>query len=193
MIPQSSDIRCLQCKYPLRGLDQARCPECGKAFDPNDPLTVYSPEFRRHSRLLSFVPLMVWVGVTVGAYVSLLFLLGPPDSRYVNLVRLAPAIIIAWAARGETRRWILKSKPNPSPRSERIFTICSWIMAFTLLFLGSGGYRDWSCPHGWARGVGPFGVAYSAVGGPCRNYVPHLRSWHVTGNWYVWFDQGLGE
>lgn len=30
---------CAKCRYPLRGLPEPRCPECGKAFDPSDPHT----------------------------------------------------------------------------------------------------------------------------------------------------------
>jgi hypothetical protein len=29
--------RCLTCAYVLEGLQSARCPECGRAFDPSDP------------------------------------------------------------------------------------------------------------------------------------------------------------
>jgi hypothetical protein len=32
-------IFCLECGYPLDGLPEPRCPECGAAFDPNDPDT----------------------------------------------------------------------------------------------------------------------------------------------------------
>lgn len=28
---------CLDCRYPLVGLRDTRCPECGRLFDPNDP------------------------------------------------------------------------------------------------------------------------------------------------------------
>src|SRR4051794_26855319 len=31
---------CLGCNYPLRGLADPRCPECGRAFDPADPRTM---------------------------------------------------------------------------------------------------------------------------------------------------------
>jgi hypothetical protein len=31
---------CLGCNYPLRGLRDKRCPECGQAFDPDDPWTM---------------------------------------------------------------------------------------------------------------------------------------------------------
>ena len=30
---------CLGCTYPLDGLEEHRCPECGRAFDPADPDT----------------------------------------------------------------------------------------------------------------------------------------------------------
>jgi hypothetical protein len=30
---------CLSCGYDLRGLPENRCPECGRAFDPNKPTT----------------------------------------------------------------------------------------------------------------------------------------------------------
>ena len=34
------DALCLTCNYALRGLDARRCPECGRAFDPDDPMTM---------------------------------------------------------------------------------------------------------------------------------------------------------
>ena len=30
---------CISCKHSLRGISSRRCPECGRAFDPNDPRT----------------------------------------------------------------------------------------------------------------------------------------------------------
>lgn len=32
-------MRCLSCQYELRNLTDRRCPECGRAFDPDDPRT----------------------------------------------------------------------------------------------------------------------------------------------------------
>jgi hypothetical protein len=32
--------RCLKCDYPLQGLTESRCPECGRRFDPADPKTM---------------------------------------------------------------------------------------------------------------------------------------------------------
>jgi hypothetical protein len=31
---------CIDCNYPLHGLDSTRCPECGRPFDPADPNTM---------------------------------------------------------------------------------------------------------------------------------------------------------
>jgi hypothetical protein len=35
--------RCLGCEYPLLGLDDNRCPECGRGFDLSDPATFRRP------------------------------------------------------------------------------------------------------------------------------------------------------
>jgi len=32
-------LRCKHCRYRLAGLAAQRCPECGEAFDPDDPET----------------------------------------------------------------------------------------------------------------------------------------------------------
>ena len=40
------DVHCLGCDYSLRGLPEPVCPECGRAFDPDDPST-----YRRGPRI----------------------------------------------------------------------------------------------------------------------------------------------
>lgn len=37
--PGPPDVRCTGCGYPLHHLVEQRCPECGRAFDPQDPQT----------------------------------------------------------------------------------------------------------------------------------------------------------
>jgi hypothetical protein len=32
-------VRCKGCQYSLANLTEPRCPECGRAFDPNEPST----------------------------------------------------------------------------------------------------------------------------------------------------------
>ncbi len=43
---------CLACDYPLDGLAERRCPECGEPFDPDNPATFrpFSQAFHRHSQ-----------------------------------------------------------------------------------------------------------------------------------------------
>lgn len=36
-------MRCINCSYPLRGIPEPRCPECGTPFDPDDPKS-WAPE-----------------------------------------------------------------------------------------------------------------------------------------------------
>jgi hypothetical protein len=40
----SDEACCLDCRYPLKGLPESRCPECGRAFDPSDPETFRSSD-----------------------------------------------------------------------------------------------------------------------------------------------------
>jgi hypothetical protein len=39
MADDEPERNCLDCGYSLRGLTVARCPECGRAFDPSDGAT----------------------------------------------------------------------------------------------------------------------------------------------------------
>ena len=69
------DAHCLGCNYPLRGLPEHVCPECGRAFNPSDPSTYrqgpWRPYWRRWvgpPRRLHIVGL---VGVTALAIIDL--------------------------------------------------------------------------------------------------------------------------
>jgi hypothetical protein len=44
-------VRCIDCQYPLDKLAEHRCPECGRAFDPDDPRT-YAKQPTMLDRLL---------------------------------------------------------------------------------------------------------------------------------------------
>ena len=46
---------CLDCRYPLAGLDRNRCPECGRAFSPDDPASVGWPGDRPYLLILSLI------------------------------------------------------------------------------------------------------------------------------------------
>ena len=38
-LPSPRNFICINCGYPLKGLQSWTCPECGQAFDPADPRT----------------------------------------------------------------------------------------------------------------------------------------------------------
>lgn len=42
---------CRKCRYPLDGLSENRCPECGRAFDPQNPSTWHSETQLRGGKL----------------------------------------------------------------------------------------------------------------------------------------------
>jgi hypothetical protein len=61
----------------------------------------------------------------------------------------------------------------------------TWLICIYILVIANQ-LQLRTCPHGTTAGIGPVGVAYSPVGGPCRNSVPIIRSWRIGGNWYVY-------
>ena len=70
--------RCLKCGYVLVGLSGSKCPECGRAFDPNNSAT-FATEARSGRSLL----LWALLGVTfLGAYALAMFV---HDARLVDL------------------------------------------------------------------------------------------------------------
>lgn len=53
-VPDDFRAFCLNCFYDLRGLPTGRCPECGRAFDPDDPRTYsLTPSPERLHKLLN--------------------------------------------------------------------------------------------------------------------------------------------
>ncbi len=38
------DARCIDCNYPLKGLPEPICPECGRRFDPAKPRSFVTPD-----------------------------------------------------------------------------------------------------------------------------------------------------
>jgi hypothetical protein len=57
--------RCLDCGYILEGLPENRCPECGRAFDPDDPRTVAPPPESGRFLLLGAV---IGAALVLGAF-----------------------------------------------------------------------------------------------------------------------------
>src|SRR5689334_6297711 len=62
--------RCLDCGYSLRGLPESRCPECGRRFDPDDPVTFDTgrPMWRSMRWFVQptgFVRPLVWIATSL--------------------------------------------------------------------------------------------------------------------------------
>ncbi|MGE3182214.1 MAG: hypothetical protein AB7N71_11335, partial [Phycisphaerae bacterium] len=85
-------MHCLKCEYDLRGVADCRCPECGRAFDPDDDATFATPEdvlsprqrwLFRILRVIALAPLIPHVFL-VAAWLSAWEMLGHPPSPYVD-------------------------------------------------------------------------------------------------------------
>ena len=80
IVRRSVDAKCIGCGYALRGLIEARCPECGRKFNRDDAATFNSG--RHHGRLAGWLlqptrwlaPLSVPVFICVIAVQMIFFL-----------------------------------------------------------------------------------------------------------------------
>ena len=52
--PEAPTMHCMGCHYPLDGLQEHRCPECGRPFNPAQPISFYRP------RQLTGPPVRIW-------------------------------------------------------------------------------------------------------------------------------------
>jgi len=77
-VHRQQDAMCLQCNYPLRGIHDGRCPECGHAFDATEPAT------------------MNLTGKPIGRLARLLM---KPPMRLFALLMLAVGLWQLWASR----------------------------------------------------------------------------------------------
>ena len=132
--------KCLGCAYILDYLPENRCPECGRTFDPDDPLTFTGgPASLGHGRsettlltsacigslLLLFHPVYVISSYTLGVDInSVLFLESPGYALWccVAPVGFVILIIVALAVRRARRRG----------RCSRSLSAAGWIAAGSL-------------------------------------------------------------
>lgn len=100
---------CLGCSYPLRSLPEHRCPECGRAFDPDNP---YTMKVTRPTGLLATIWLKPpgWPTAVAASLVMMLTLSAfSPPLPYRDLYGAA---LPAWIVLGLcwiTRLWISMS------------------------------------------------------------------------------------
>lgn len=70
--PHEYERYCRSCRHSLRGITSRRCPECGRAFDPNDPKTMRIPDHPENWAALA--PAFRVCTVIVGIVTSITFL-----------------------------------------------------------------------------------------------------------------------
>ncbi len=61
---------CLECDYELINLDEARCPECGRAFDASDPTTFKTEAVVARVRSRGISTASVVAGAALGVVAS---------------------------------------------------------------------------------------------------------------------------
>ena len=94
--PHQFDRFCLSCRHSLRGISSRKCPECGRAFDPDDPRTTSSRATRKLWFVLECVCryLIIASGVLVGFSV-LASVMGPDVFLFwMGAILVAPGLLI---------------------------------------------------------------------------------------------------
>ena len=194
MVP--ADARCQACRYPLRGLSSQRCPECGRAFDPADPSTLW-PHRRPPGPLGRWwvrqngTPTVVWAIVTVIAAVGLRSISdfdwdGSLTPFVIGIACLIGAGVRAPLREGAVRRYPAISRPRRLSQPARRRAVLG-LLSGTIAVGAAGSAVLHVCPHGTQCGIFGVGLAHSAVGGPCRNAVQRSESQHLVGDWYLWW------
>ena len=127
---------CAKCRYPLRGLPEPRCPECGEGFDPYDPHTFLVADqrpmgllakklFRPPGRVLSTsCVLSFFLGLVGSAIPGEHFLLGLSVVLLLVLFvfwfqRLVVYLIVGW--------W--HGRPREEMRATRAWTLLPTLCA----------------------------------------------------------------
>ena len=202
----------MNCKYSLRGLQTYRCPECGRPFDPREPLSMDlgRPLERWAVRWLG--PTGKWTTAWAMAATISLAVVGQLDpfsvladfcsklhlcvpgglragSWYSALsewpIWMWIGLLIVWEVRTIMRRLavrICRQDPVLLRADDRRQRFAARLLLVSLLV---GGARSDQCPHAryWQM-WNWIGIARSQVGGPCLNHAS--SSAHLVGEWYVY-------
>jgi hypothetical protein len=136
---------CLDCDYPLRGLATPRCPECGRAFDPNDSWTMnVGRPMRRALRWLLRPPgrWTVAAAIVAAAVVVSDGNPGPTKWNRTELGLVLWAVIgIAWAARSLLRQAVARvyrQRLRYDPAAARRKVVAQWLFVVSVLCVYSG-------------------------------------------------------
>jgi hypothetical protein len=199
------EARCIGCGYPLRGLHEPRCPECGRPFDPADVET-YNPGlpvswFMRYwlgaaGWILCAWPIASAVALAVVPYDDWdqpgpgrqWYAIGgriwywPLGSSSKSLVVLCwVALLVIWTVRAGMRWFFVRRFSLPAAMLRIDRPARRWTARWFLVGVFLAGCTIEQCPHAhyvsvWNLG----GIAIGAGdGGPCYHYAK--SSVHLAG------------
>lgn len=112
---------CLDCGYDLRGLETARCPECGRDFDPRNPTTFGTRADNVDHRYVRVAAALLATTLVATGVLGLAALLGQTNATWtiwpmsISLLALVAAFVVAFLA-----DWRSKSTPRRSPRRRQL-------------------------------------------------------------------------
>jgi hypothetical protein len=168
------DARCIDCGYALRELNEHRCPECGRTFDPQNPFSMNTPLYRQRLRTASWVPALLFATTFIALFV--LPRIAWPlrgfsqwgDAGTVGYI--VASLVVGWMLRTRARRAILGNIADPNRRSDRWGRRAIAITALICFVVAGGGAGSWECPHGQSFRVGLLVITRDSEYGPCGNY-----------------------
>jgi hypothetical protein len=190
-----SEARCLGCGYQLRGLQEHRCPECGRCYDPSDPETMKVPGWK-HGRRLRRIEFR-WEMLKLATAATLFCIVGmgyPSSYRHWNpynrsafFAFYGQLLWVVFFAALLIRSLPVLVKHTKKTRGTQTATTKVGLTVLIIAMLSSSflacHQTDW-CAHADYHLFGWFGLAYSETGGPCRNWAPS-GSRRIAGNWYL--------
>jgi hypothetical protein len=119
--------RCCGCNYIRDGLPELRCPECGRSFDPNDPMTYRGHVEPRRADWAIVLAIGAWIAMLVPAlFIPLLGL----DSVITVLALVGS---VGWCVNLFilVRSLAVLLKPGYAARDR-----AGWLAAFVIALLG---------------------------------------------------------
>ena len=109
--PRHEHINCRSCGYPLRHLDRARCPECGRAFDPKqmdtplpDPPTPRQEAVARQRLQRWFQSWLTIIGLAIVSVFAFPHSRGTPYEHAIGFAVVATIILATFWPVGLFRR-----------------------------------------------------------------------------------------
>jgi hypothetical protein len=199
---------CLDCNYPLRGLADPRCPECGRAFDAADARSFNPgkpmPRWMRWwlkpagrgmlicaalaALALATVPYEEFMAPGVSRFDPSFRV--PLTARHVGISHKSVAaliwltLLLAWSCHAAMRWFIVRHFRQDRALlvgDRRARRLSSAFFLAGIFLAGCGTYDCWHARYFNVWGFG--GIAYSEHGGPC--YHRAERRAHLAGPIYA--------